>query len=495
MDSTLSVEVDHDFLPDFNRMLPLPDVGDCDDVDLRIGRGARLRLWRGGPAEPHELRPAVEAEVEEAIEHGELSRADAADRIERVCVILASDTSLADPPDVDEVAAILERGRERFAQFYHPPIEGRDGNNPLPDRYGNWPGVNWRTAVEYGLSKAFEGEGTKGSTSKRLAMLWLRREKIEHASAVAEQEKAARKEAVAIAHGRLAIVFEDERQELLKLVIGFWAYGDLEVRTSGTPIVEAKLLAELLNLDPLGLPEAAVSDVVEELIRFAVAWPTSAGIVQTVPTVGYAIEVEGREIVDVFPGHMRLTIEGGDHVLQAPQLPRPVRMSAKVFRDPRLCAQAIYDQTLVEVDLPRGHWRKWWPVLAARLGKTARVVEDAQRVREWQQFVAGIMATAPESPYAFSDGRPYWHPDGYLYLAKDWLKEHAVARGVIGSDGRRAFSDWVSEISEANKPRRDAENIKHKLIRIGKNGPLCIEGSCEPVEKNEVDGSGDVNEP
>jgi hypothetical protein len=493
MDSALSVEVEHDYLPEFNRMLPLPDVGDCDDVYLRIAREVRLALWRSGPAEPHELRPAVEIAVEAEVEHGELSPADAADCIERVCAVLASDTSLADPPDVDEVAVILERGRERFAQYYHPPLESFAGNNPPPDRYGNWPGVNWRAAVEYGLARAFEAEGTKGSTSKRLAMLWLRREKIDHATAVAEQEKAARKEAVAIAHGRLPIVFEDERQPLLKLVVGLWAYGDLKVATSGTPIVEAKLLADLLNLDPLGLPEAAVSDVVAELIRFAVAWPTSTGIVQTVPTVGYAIQVDGSTIVDVFPGHMRLSVEGSDHVLQAPQLPRPVRLSAKEFRDPRLCAQAIYDQTLVEVDLPRGHWRKWWPVLAARLGKTARVVEDSQRVREWQRFVAGIMATAPESPWALPDGRAYRNSDGW-YVGKSWLIEQAVAAGAIGAGAadRKPFADWLGT---ADKNRRDADGQQRKVLAIGKNGPLCIEGFCEPAEKNEVDGSDAANEP
>jgi hypothetical protein len=489
MDSALSVEVEHDYLPEFNRMLPLPEVGDCDDVDLRIGRGARLRLWRNGPAEPHELRPAVEAEVEEAIEHGELSPADAADRIERVCAILASDTSLADPPDVDEVAAILERSRERFSQHYHPPVEGFSTNNPFPDRYGNWPGVNWRAAVEYGLSKAFEAEGTKGSTSKRLAILWLRREKIDRASAVAEQQKTARKENVAVALARLPIVFEDERQALLKLVVGLWAYGDLEVATSGTPIVEAKLLAELLNLDPLGLPEAAVSDVVEELIRFAVAWPTSTAIMQTVPTVGYAIQVDGGTIVDVFPGHMRLSIEGSDHVLQAPQLPRPVRLSAKQYRDPRLCAQAIYDQTLVEVDLPRGHWRKWWPVLAARLGKTARIVEIGQRVEGWLQFVAGVMASAPESPWALPDGRPYRNGDGW-YVGKSWLIEHAVSAGAIGLADRKVFADWLGT---ADKNRRDAEGRQHWRLAIGKNGPLCIEGSCGPVEKSDAACSKDAD--
>jgi hypothetical protein len=264
----------------------------------------------------------------------------------------------------------------------------------------------------------------------------------------------------------------------------------LEVATSGTPVVEAKLLAELLNLDPLGLPEAAVSEVVEELIRFAVAWPTSTGIVQTVPTVGYAIKVYGGTIVDVFPGHMRLSIEGSDHVLQAPQLPRHVRMSAKEFRDPRLCAQVIYDQTLVEVDLPRGHWRKWWPVLAARLGKTARVVEDAQRVAAWQRFGAGIMASAPELAHAPEDGSPFRFK-GRILVGKTWLIDKAVAAGLIGQTERKTFSAWLG----AAKNERVPEGEQRKLLRIDEGSPLCIEGSCEPAEKNEVDGSSGANEP
>ena len=477
---SVEVEVEVDYLPEFNRMLSLPEVRDCDDFDKQLARGARLRIWRGGPAEPDELRPAVEAEAAEAIEQGELLAADAAARIERVCAILASDTSLADPPDVDEVAIILERGRDRFAQYYHPPVESFTGNNPPPDRYGNWPGVNWRAAVEYGLARAFEAEGAKGSTSKRLAMLWLRREKIDHATAVAEQEKAARKEAVAIAHGRLPIVFEDERQRVLKLVVGLWAYGDLEVATSGAPIAEAALLSKLLNLDPLGLPEAALSDVVEELVRFVVAWPTSTSIVQTVPTVGYAIKVSDGEIIDVFPGHMRLTIEGSDHVLKSPQLPRPVRMTAKVFRDPRLCAQAIYDQTLVEVDLPRGHWRKWWPALANRLRKTARVVEDSQRVADWQRFGAGIMASAPELSYAPVDGSPFRWKGGFL-VGKKWLCDKALAAGVIGKAEEKTFAAWLG----VAKNQRVQENQQRKLLRIDESSPLYIEGFCEPPEENE----------
>jgi hypothetical protein len=474
MDSTLSVEVEHDFLPDWNRMLPLPDVGDCDDVDLRIGRGARLRLWRNGPAEPPELRPAVEAEVEEAIEHSELSPADAADRIERVCAILASDTSLADPPDVDEVAAILERGRERFATVYSSPVER----------------FKWQEAIDDALSKVRGNESSKRIASKRIAMLWLRREKIDHANAIAEQEKAARKEAVATAQSRLPVVFEDERQSLLKFAVELWAVGELNVETSGAPVAEASLLAELLNQDMRGLPEAAVSEVAEELIRFVVAWPTSTGIVQTVPTVGYAIKVDGGTIVDVFPGHMRLSIEGSDHVLQAPQLPRLVRMSAKEFRDPRLCAQVIYDQTLVEVDLPRGHWRKWWPVLAARLGKTARVVEDAQRVAAWQRFGAGIMASAPELAHAPEDGSPFRFK-GRILVGKTWLIDKAVAAGLIGQTERKTFSAWLG----AAKNERVPEGEQRKLLRIDEGSPLCIEGSCEPAEKNEVDGSSGANEP
>jgi hypothetical protein len=370
----------------------------------------------------------------------------------------------------------------------HRPFDDEE-----PDRYGNWPGVNWRKAVEHSLSKSCNAQGPKVSTSMRVAWLLLRHEKIERARAVADQEKAARIEAVAQAHGRLPIVFEDERQTLLKFVVGQWAYGDLKVPTSGAPIAEASLLAELLEFDPLGLSEAAVSEVGEELIRFVAAWPAAADSVQTVPTVGYAIQVIDDNIVDVFPGHIRLTIEGSEHVLHAPQFPRPVRMSAKMFRDPRLCAQAIYDQTLVEVDIPRGHWRKWWPVLAARLNKTARIVEAGQRVEGWQQFALGVTATAPDSPHALPDGAPYRSTrDGKCYFGKKWMIEQAVAAGVIGLADRKAFSDWLGT---ADKNRRDAEGGQHWLLNITGTSSPCIEAACEPGENSDAACSKDANEP
>jgi hypothetical protein len=491
MDSTLSVEVEHDDLPDWNRMLALPEVGDGDDVDKRLARASRLRVWRSGPAEPNELRLAVEAEVAEAVEHGELSAAEAADRIERVVAILASDTSIADPPDVDEVWYVLESSLREFTSVYmvadNPKRIG--ALCPVPrDRYGNWPGDRWPEAVNWALGRISHGR----TASHRIAFHILRDEVTREAEAVYTREEAERRERSDQAASSLPAVFEGDQQGLLSLLRRFSAGGDIKVPTDGNPITEAALLRQVRNHDFYGLSPDQQSDVAAELIRVVAMTEAEADGPQIVPGIGYAIVVEHETIVDVLPGNLTLTIEGREHVLNSPELPRPVRMSAKMFRSARLCADAIYEQALVEVDIPRGHWRKWWPVLAARLGKLARRVEVGQRVEAWKQFVAGIMATAPESPWALPDGRPYRTGNGGFYVGKSWMIEQAVAAGVIGLADRKAFSDWLGT---ADKNRRDAEGVQHKVLTIGKNGSLCIEGSCEPSEKNEVDGSNDANEP
>jgi hypothetical protein len=495
MDETaLSLEVDRDFLPDWNRMLPLPEHPDCDEADRHLARGARLRLWRSGPRKVSELRPAVEAEIAEAVEHGEVAADDAEACIDRVCLILASDTSIADPPDVDEVRLVLKTSRARFSGTYCAPGDPtRTGPEPPMgcDRYGNWPGDRWREAVNWALDRVCHGY----TTSHRIAFRILRDEVTRDAEAVAAHEEAERRDRSDQAAASLPAVFEGEQQQFFSLVRRFNAGGDIKVPTDGNPITEAALLRQVRNLDFYGLSPAQQSDVAAELIRFVAAAESQAEGPMIVPEIGYAIVVEGEKVVDVLPGNLTLTIEGREHVLNSPELPRPVRMPAKVYRSARLCADAIYEQALVEVDIPRGHWRKWWPVLAARLGKLAKRVEVGQRVEAWKQFVAGIEATAPESRWALPDGAPYRHPDGYIYLSKQWLTEHAVAAGVIGPADNMAFRGWVDGISEANKPRYDAEGRQRKLIRIVRNAPLCIEGSCEPVEKSEVSGKDDANKP
>jgi hypothetical protein len=489
MQNTLSVEVAHDYLPEFNRVLPLPSESDFDGEDCRIARAARLRLWRQGPAEADELRPAVEAEVAGCVEHGELSADEAVERIDRVCLLLSGDASIADPPDVDEVEIALERCRERYDRVHRPWHEADNGPmSPAPeaDRYGNWPGVNWRPMVEWSLDKACDASGQKPSTSTRIAWLWLRREKLERAEKVAAQEKAARKAAADVALSRLPIVFDDDRQALLRHFVCLQAGGDLKVSTSGDPATEAGLLAKLLALDPLPLPEHDVADVLSELVRFVAAWEIGGSLVQTVPAVGYAIVKDGNAIVGVVPGHMRLTIEGGEHVLHSPRFPRPVRMSAKDFRDWKRCAQAIYDQTRVEVDFPRGHWKRWWPSLAVQLGKTAEVVEEGDQQMKWASWLYGLMQSAPVLTHAPGDGSAYVAAGGGTFASKAWLTMKAIQDGVIGDDAAEAFAAWLPE---ANKNRRDAGGRQHKLLALPDKSPLLVEGFVVPDEKNEVAGS------
>jgi hypothetical protein len=491
-DSALSVEVHHDFLPEWNRMLPLPaeDSDSWDDEDRRLARAARLRLWRFGAASGSELRAAVEAVVAEAIEHGELGEDDRTLRIDRVVELLTGDASIADPPDADEVALELERGRDLFSKC-HGPWRPEDNGPmppvPYPDRYGNWPGLKWREAVEHSLQMVSKRRPLKEerdelgwrrivppTTSDRVAMFLLRREKMTEAAAVAAAEEQGRRDAAAAAVAELPVVFEDERQNLLRFLVRFHARGELIVPVSGDPLAEAKLLAELeRNYDGYGLSENDRADVVAELIRFVASRRTMTRESRLVPTVGYAIVVDGHgAVVDVAPAGLRLTIEGGQHVLRSLRWSRSVRMSSRDFRDSKRCAQAIYDQVGVEVDDEhRRHWKRWWPSLAAQLLKTVEVVEDAQRRREWERFRDGIMASAPELNFAPEDGSPYrWN--GKVFCQKTWLIEKAIATGVIDVADRQAFSALVGE----PKNERDPQKNQKWLLALPTKPPL-LEGA------------------
>lgn len=502
-DSALSVEVRHDFLPDWNRMLPLPaeDSDSWDDEDRRIARAARLRVWRSGS----ELRAAVEAEVAEAIEHGELDEDDRTLRTDRVVELLSGDDSIADPPDVDEVALELGRGRELFAKWHGPRHEHDTGPMPpvpYPDRYGNWPGVNWRQAVEHTLKRVADRRPPREerdelgrqrivppTTSDRLATLLLRQEKMAEAAAVAAAEEQGRRDAGHAAVAEQPIVFEDERQNLLKFVVRYHARGELDVPVSGDPLAEAKLMGELeRNYDGYGLSENDRADVVAELIRFVAARRTLTRESRIVPTVGYAIVVDGHgAVVGVAPGWLRLTIEGGQYVLRSQRWPRSVRMAARDFRDWRRSAQAIFDQVGVEVDDEhRRHWKRWWPSLAAQLLKTVEVVEDAQRQMTWKGWLQGIAEAAPMLSHAPSDGSAYRSASGGLFAAKGWLEAQAVAAGLIGETDLGAFGEWLGK---ADKNRRDAAGVQRKLLALPAKPPLVIGPSREGDEQIEVAGS------
>ena len=506
-DSALTVEVEHDFLPEFNRMLPLPagDADRYDDEDRRLGRGTRLRVWRCGPADWPTLRAAAEAEVAEAIEHGQLAEGERRLRIDNV-VELSGDASIADPPDVDEVALEVERGRDLFAKFHGPyrPEFNKSMPAPYPDRYGNWPGVNWRQAVEHTLKTVWEHTPRRQkrderglywvvTTSDHVARLWLRQEKIAEAEAVAAAEEQGRRDAAAKAVAELPIVFDDERQNLLRFLARFHARGDLIVPVSGDPLAEAKLMAELArNYDGYGLSENDRADVVAELIRFVASRRSMTRESRIVPTVGYAIVVDGHGVVvGVAPGWLRLTIEGGQYVLRSQRWPRSVRMAARDFRDWRRSAQAIFDQVGVEVDDEhRRHWKRWWPSLAAQLLKTSEVVEDAQRVREWQRFKDGIMASAPALNYAPEDGSPYlWQ--GKVFCQKTWLIERAIAAGVIDATDRQAFSAMVGE----PKNERDPQRNQKWLLTLPATPPLLEGPSRDGDHRIDLAPSKDANEP
>ncbi len=506
MNTALSVEIEHDFLPEFNRMLPLPaEDDDCfDDLDRLLARGTRLRVWRSGPAEGPELRAAAEAEVGEAIEHGALPDDERAERIDRVVELLAGDGSIIDPPDPDETGLELERGREQFAKFHRPWNTEAGGPMPpvpFPDRFGNWPGVKWYEAVEHSLGKACRsddwanGRPVAPSTSKRVAWLWLRREKFEEAAAVAELEVAGRRKAEEIALAALPIVFDDERQNLLRFVVRFYARGELDVPVSGDPLAEAKLLTELeRNWDGYGLSAADRADVVEELIRFVASQRTITRANHVVPTVGYALVVDGHgAVVDVAPGGLRLTIEGGHHVLRSPRWPRSVRMTSRDFRDWKRCAQAIYDQVGVEVDYPRGHWKRWWPSLAAQLGKTIEVIDDRQRQANWDQWLHAIIEAAPTLPHRPDDGSPYRGArDGRLYADRTWVVKEAIAARLIEPADEEVFASWVGS---PTKNRRNAAGVQKWLVELPMNRPLLLGPSDDGGHKIEIAASKDANEP
>lgn len=484
-DSALSVEVRHDFLPEFNRMLPLPaeDGDSWDDEDRRIARAARLRLWRSGPADGPGLRAAAEAEVAEAIEQGQVAEDERTLRIDNVVELLSGDASIADPPDVDEVAMEVERGRELFAKWHGPRHEHDTGPMPpvpYPDRYGNWPGVNWRQAVEHTLKRVSDHRPPREerdelgrrrivppTTSDRAARLWLRREKMDEAAAVAAAEEQGRRDAGHAAVAALPIVFDDERQNLLKFVVRYHARGELEVPVSGDPLAEAKLMAELeRNYDGYGLSENDRADVVAELIRYVASRRVLSRESRIVPTVGYAIVVDGHgAVVDVAPAGLRLTIEGGQYVLRSQRWPRSVRMAARDFRDWRRSAQAIFDQVGVEVDDEhRRHWKRWWPSLAAQLLKTVEVVEDAQRRMRWTHWMQGLASVAPRLPHATNDGSPYWSMScGGFFVGKSWALALAIEQGEIDDCDVIAFSEFLGKLY---KNRRDAEGVQRTFITL-----------------------------
>jgi hypothetical protein len=505
MDTSLSVDIEPNYLAEFNRMLPLPAEDDerFGDDDRRLAMAARLRLWRSGPAEGPELRAAVEAEVGEAIEGGGLPDDERAQLIDRVVELLSGDGSIIDPPDPDETGLELGRGRERFAKVHRPwnaELDGMPPPVPFPDRYGNWPGVNWREAVEHSLGTACrsderaDGRPVPPSTSKRVAWLWLRREKFEEAAAVAELEVEGRRKAEEIALAALPIVFDDERQNLLRFLVRYYARGELVVPVSGEPLAEAKLLTELeRNWDAYGLSAADRADVVEELIRFVASQRTITRANHVVPTVGYALVVDGHDaVVGVAPGSLRLTIEGGQHVLRSPQLPRSVRMTSRDFRDWKRCAQAIYDQVGVEVDYPRGHWKRWWPSLAVQLGKTVEVIDDRQRQANWDQWLHAIIEAAPTLPHRPDDGSPYRGArDGRLYADRDWVVKEAIAARLIEPADEKEFESWLGT---PGRNRRNACGVQKKLVELPANRPLLLGPSDDEGCKIEVAGSKDANE-
>ena len=506
-DSALSVDVEHDLLPEFNRMLPLPNGPEdrYDEEDFRLARGTRLRVWRSGPADGQTLRAAAEAEVAGEIEQGQVAEDDRMFRIDNIVDLLSDDVSIADPPDADEVALSLERGREEFTKWHRPYLAELDGKRspvPEPDRYGNWPGVFWRQAVEHTLRTVSrltpprEGRDELGrrrslppTTSDKIATLWLRREKMDEAEAVAAREAAERSKRSDLAVASLPVVFEGDQQKFLSFLRRLHAGGDFgDVPTDGNPVAEAELLRQVRAHDIFDMTPAEQAEVASELMRVVAMAETAVERPLIVPGLGYAIKVAGKQVVDVFPGNLTLTIKGREHVLNSPELPRPVRLSAKEYRDPRLSAITIYEQTLVEVDLPRGHWRKWWPVLAERLRKTARIVEDGERGLEWGRFRSGVIAGAVESAAALPDGAPYRCSRG-VFVGKEWLADKAVEAGVISAADRRAFLAWLGEA----KPEADDTGRRHKRLRLA--GPLCIEGTFEPVEKIAVLGTEGTNVP
>jgi hypothetical protein len=509
-DFSLAVEVQHDFLPEINRMLPLPASDHFDDDERRIALNARLRLWRSGPADGPTLRAAVEAEVAEGSDQDEVVAEDWTATIDRVVELLSGDTSIADPPDIDEVSLELDRGLDLFAKLhgpYRPEVGDPMPPVPFPDRYGNWPGLKWREAVEHTLQRVSDRRPpteerdelgrrriVPPTTSDRVAWLWLRREKMDEAAAVAAAEEQGRRDAGAAAVAELPVVFDDERQNLLKFVVRYHARGELFVPVSGDPLAEASLMAELeRNYDGYGLSENDRADVVAELIRYVASRRALTRESRIVPTVGYEIVVDGHgAVVDVAPGWLRLTIEGGRHVLRSRRWPRPVRMSSRDFRDWKRCAQAIFDQVSVEVDDEhRRHWKRWWPSLAAQLLKTSEVVEDAQRQMTWKGWLQGIADAAPTLPHAAADGSAYWAPSGELFLGKRWALAQAIEQGAIEACDLNAFGEWLGKMF---KNRRDAAGVQRKLLAMPIKPPLSMGPFHEGDGQIEVAGSKGAND-
>jgi len=512
-DTALSVEVERDFpsLPEINRRWPLPERDGLDEDDRRIALNARLRLWRSGSADGPTLRAAVEVEVADAIEHGELSDDDPTPRIDRVADLLAGDTSIADPPDIAEVSLELDRGRDLFAKFhgpYRPEMGGPMPPVPFPDQYGNWPGVKWREAVEHTLQTMSDRRAAREerdelgrrqivppTTSDRVASLWLRQEKIAAAAAVAAAEEQGRRDSGNAAVADLPLVFDDERQNLLRFVVRYYARGELVVPVSGDPLAEAKLMREMeRSWNGYGLSENDCADVVAELIRYVASRRAFDRDSRIVPTVGCAVVVDGHgAVVGVAPGWLRLTIEGGQHVLRSPRWPRSVRMSSRDFRDWKRSAQAIFDQVGVEVDDEhRRHWKRWWPSLAAQLLKTVEVVDDGQRHVRWASWVQGLANAAPRLSHATKDGAPYWSAScGGFFLGKSWALALAIEQGEIGECDVSAFSDFLGKLY---KNRRDADGVQRTFLTLPAKPPISEGVFEEGSQRVDLASSKGVNE-
>lgn len=512
-ETALSVEIEQDFLSDTNRMLSLPagNYDHYDEEERRIALAARLRLWRSGPADGPTSRAAVEVVVAEAIEHGKLDDEDRTSVIDRVAELLSGDDSIEEPPDIDQVALELGRGRELFAK-YHGPWRPEDNGPmppvPFPDRYGNWPGEKWREAVQHTLQRVLdrlpprEKRDELGrrqilppTTSDRVARLWLRREKMDEAAAVAAAEEQGRRDAGNAAVAELPIVFDDERQNLLRFLVRHHARGELEVPVSGDPLAEARLMTQLeRNWDGYGLSEIDRAEVIAELIRFVASRRTLTRESRIVPTVGYAIVVDGHgAMVGVAPGWLRLTIEGGQHILRSQRWPRSVRMSSRDFRDWKRSSQAIYDQVGVEVDDEhRRHWRRWWPSLSAQLLKTVEVVDDGQRHVRWASWVQGLANAAPRLSHATKDGSPYWSAScGGFFLGKSWALALAIEQGEIGDCDVSEFSDFLGKLY---KNRRDADGVQRTFLTLPAKSPLVEGGLSEGSQRIELAASNDVDE-
>ena len=492
----LTTEESADILPEINRVLPLPEPADSlDDEDRRLARDARLRLWRSGPAMPEEVHEAVAAELAAEAAHRQGPPPDAAAteaRVDRIAALLASDATIAEPPDADEADLILSRLRTRFAEV-HRPHARHDCINGLPpaqepDQYGCWPGVHWRRATRYSLAWAGETDGPL-STSGRAARLLLEREVMATAEATAEAEEQARRAAFVDAREACPQVFDDDRQELLLLAVGLHARGDLPVPASGDPVAEASLLAELEHYDVIGLTTNQRCDVCEALVRIVAERGQPVDRIE--PRCGYGIRLgEHREVVGLCPG--LLTAEAGPrHItLRSPRWPKPVRLSKRDFRDPRKSGQAIFEQAGAAVDL--AFWRRWWPGLAQQLLLAAAETDDGIDVDGWQRWIEGIVARAPHRQTVPDDGRAYVSPEGRLLASKAWIVQKAISDGLIHETDAEGLSRWLGA---ASLNRRDEHGNQRRVLPLPVKPPLIIRGIFEADEKNAVAGSNDAKTP